>query len=273
MDSKKSISICAVIAVKNEAHYLRFLLPILAEQNIDVVIIDNGSDTECSELYLRYQRKPIISVIDVPYTGTFSLTQQLETKRKVYANSSHDWLIHHDADEILQHKNEGLTLRNAIEEADERGYTVLNFEEFVFLPEPEKDYMNRNYYTEMLRYYFFAPDINRLNRAWKRKTLLSNIHSGGHRLEGPQMNISPENHILRHYIVLSQSHAFKKYLSRKFDNADLNKGWHGNRLSFTPENLILPAAGRHLFTLENIVSKDFDRDNPTKLHFWQWEKQ
>lgn len=36
------ISICAVIAVRNESPYLKVLLPLLAKQGIDVAIIDNG---------------------------------------------------------------------------------------------------------------------------------------------------------------------------------------------------------------------------------------
>ena len=84
----------------------------------------------------------------------------------------------------MEHHKSGLTLCDAIHEADEAGYNVLNFDEFVFLPEPHSDYSNTDYYTELLRYYFFEPKKNRLNRAWKRTSQLYYKASGGHRLQG-----------------------------------------------------------------------------------------
>jgi hypothetical protein len=65
-------------------------------------------------------------------------------------------MIHHDADEILEYWRPGLTLRDTIQEADERGYNALNFDEFTFLHEPGLDYQGKNYYTGILRYYFFG---------------------------------------------------------------------------------------------------------------------
>ena len=41
-----SLSICAVIAARNEVPYLRILLPRLHQQNIDVYIVDNESGEE-----------------------------------------------------------------------------------------------------------------------------------------------------------------------------------------------------------------------------------
>jgi hypothetical protein len=268
---RNGLSICAIIAARNELHYLNILLPLLAEQRIDVAIIDNESTDGSSDLYAGYLGKPIIMVETIPYGGYFSLSRQLEKKQELLEKIDYDWIIHQDADEIMEHDKPGSTLRDAIQEADEEGYNILNFDEFTFVPEPGFDYSRRNYYTGLLRYYFFEPRKNRLNRAWKRASRLSNIASGGHILCGDAPSISPINHILRHYIVLGERHAEEKYLARNFDELDLRKGWHGNRLQFTKNNLRLPEKSSFLFRLSRHDSKDFCRTNPTSKHFWEWK--
>jgi len=266
----KRLTICAIIAARNEAQYLRVLLPILASQGIDVAIIDNESTDGSQELYSQFAQN-IISVTSLSYKGYFSLSDQLATKNELLKSLiNYDWILHHDADEIMEHYKAGLTLRDAIEEANENGHNALNFDEFVFLPEPGNDYFNKNYYVDLLRYYFFEPHPNRLNRAWKRNAQLSNISSGGHILSGNALSISSPNHILRHYIVLSYDHAQLKYLNRSFDIVDLNIGWHGNRLDFNKNNLKLPINNNYIYKLSTYDQRNFCRANPTKKHFWEW---
>jgi hypothetical protein len=263
------LSICAVIAVRNEFPYLRLLLPLLAKQGIEVAIIDNQSTDGSQRLYADYWGSPVILVESLPYSGYFSLSKQLEAKLSLIDRLPHDWIVHHDADEILEHYQPGLGLREAIEEAEAAGCNTLNFDEFVFLPEPGSDYSGRDYYTELLRYYFYEPQKNRLNRAWKRVANRLDIASGGHRLQDGA-SIFPVNHVLRHYIVLSASHAQQKYLNRCFDEADLLRGWHRKRLNLTAIDLALPGHHEYLFTLERGGSKAFHRGSPASNHYWQW---
>jgi hypothetical protein len=267
---RRKLSICAIIATRNEAHYLKVLLPILAEQKIDVAIVDNGSTDESYELYSNYRGKPIILVETLAYRGVYSLSELLAKKQEIIKKIKHDWIINHDSDEIMEHRQPGLTLRDAICEADEGNYNAINFDEFVFLPEPDIDYSYENHYTNLLRYYFFEPSKNRLNRAWKRNTQLNNLQSGGHLLRGNDLSIAPNNQILRHYIVLSQDYAWKKYLNRPYDPECIARGWHGNKLNFTVKNLTLPNSSDLLFRLSRYDSKEFFRDKPASKHFWEW---
>lgn len=89
-------------------------------------------------------------------------------------------------------------------------------------------------------------------------------------MQGESLVVLPENHVLRHYIVLSEHHAEKKYLGRCFDNTDLSKNWHGNRRNFTKENLALPDTNKHLHNLKKDNTKDFCKTNPSTKHFWEW---
>ena len=75
--------------------------------------------------------------------------------------------------------------------------------------------------------------------------------------------------MLRHYIVASQQQAIEKYVGRRFAQTDIDRGWHGNRLGLTPDDLRLPEPGV-LCRLEDWRSTDFDRSSPNTLHFWHW---
>ncbi len=265
-----TLSICAVIAVRNEYSYLKVLLPFLAKQNIDVVIIDHSSTDNSLELFEQYKDEPIISVEHLEYTGVFSLSEQLAKKNEVYGTLKHDWIVHHDADEILEHYKPGLTLRDAIQEANDSGYNVLNFEEFTFIPEANIDYTKKDYYRENLQYYFFEKHKCFYNRAWKHSSELSNHQLGGHIIHGNNITISPNNHVLRHYIVLSEEHAKKKYAARPFDEEEIKKGWHRDRFDINQNSLILPRSSEFLFKLSDFDSKDFIRNHPAHDHFWHW---
>lgn len=271
-NTRRRLSICACLVVRNEAPYLRHLLPALAAQDIDAAIIDNGSTDGSPGICAEFSGKPVISVGSLPYRGFASLVDRMAAKRELFQRCPHDWIVHHDADEILEHARGGLTLRDAIEEADAGGFTAINFEEFVFLPRPSADHTGRDYYREMSRYYFFEPAKNRLNRAWKNIPGVSNFASGGHILEGPDLRFAPENHVLRHYIVLSQEHALRKYLHRTYDPRDLQMGWQGNRLNFTESNLTLPANHECLLELSQPAAGGFSRSLPAKKHFWEWPR-
>jgi glycosyltransferase involved in cell wall biosynthesis len=257
-----------VIAVRNEAQYLRILLPLLASQEIDVVIIDNDSTDGSKDLFSSYMGEPILSVQQLPFHGFFSLYEQLETKHKVYETINHDWVLHLDADEILEHYQPGRTLRDAIQEAHESGHNVLNFDEFVFLPSSNAGV--ENYYTDTLQYYFFEPQKMRLNRAWRRDMFFDNRRFGGHSLAGGQLIVFPTNHILRHYIVLSHEHAKAKYLDRKFSEKEIRLGWHKARLNLSESDLLIPSKSPFLFRLPTFDSKEFRRDFPLSEHYWLW---
>lgn len=265
--------ICALITARNEAAYLRFLLPYLWREGVDVVLIDHQSADDTPRLVAEFRPRPVVASLTLPYEGFFSLGQQLAAKRAALESLDHDWVVHQDADEILAHRDPGKGLRAAIEEAEAAGANAVNFEEFCFIPEPGVDYRGRDYPAEMRRYYFFAPGACRLNRAWRRTAGFDNRFSMGHRLRGDDLRLHGQYHDLRHYIVLSQAHAWAKYLHRRFDPAEIAQGFHGNRLHLSREDLRLPVTAPWLHTLGSADSlQALARDRPVAKHFWHWPK-
>lgn len=82
--------------------------------------------------------------------------------------------------------------------------------------------------------------------------------------------MSPRRHALRHYIVLSQDHAYRKYLGRRYDPIDLGKDWHANRLAMTLERLRLPENAAPLNTFDVSLTHDWCYERPCSKHYWDW---
>ncbi len=268
-----SLSICAVIAVRNEAPYLEYLLPRLAAQGIDVAVLDHGSEDATRNLLERHRDDPVIRIEQLPYRGTFALEEQLAAKRLLIGTLTQDWIIHLDADEVLEHRNPGSSLRAAIEEAQGFGANVVNFEEFTFIPEPDADYSGRDYYAEMHRYYFFEKWKNWLHRAWRRDAGLDNTALGGHVLSGEHIRMCPYTHVMRHYIALSQAHIRRKYLTRSFAEAEVARGWHRDRVRVTHEALQLPTDDPCIKTLGTADNECLCRAAPVASHYWHWPRE
>jgi hypothetical protein len=123
----------------------------------------------------------------------------------------------------------------------------------------------------MRYYYYFQPTIQYRMKAWKKTAGLSMIESGGHRLSGANIRLSPEKMAMRHYIFCDQEHASRKYADRRFAAHDIARGWHGSRVEQPVDNFQFPPVDR-LCVIETAQSRQFDRSRPMTLHYWQWRK-
>ena len=264
---RPSLSICALLAVRDEGPRLRFLLPQLARLGVEVAILDNGSRDETPDLIAQHRSAPIVATQRVPFSGHLDLAELLKAKYALAEGLRHDWLVHYDADEWLEHADPAKSLCDAIAEAEAGGHVAINFEEFVFLPQPGEDWTGCDPLANARRYYFFAPSPHRLQRAWRRNRVRPDPAGAGHRLGVPADRIAPVSHTLRHFMVLSQEHAYTKYLHRTHHPAAVARGWHGNRLKFSRANLTLPASSPWL---RQAAGGPLDRSRPCPLHFWQW---
>ena len=269
MESNKSLgesNICAIVCVRNERGYLDGLIKNLRGQGIDIVFIDNASTDGSREIIDGHVGSSVLRVLDLAYKGSFSLSDQLQAKAGVEKTLKHDWIMHVDADEIHHASSDNISLVDVARRADKGGYNAINFEEFVFLPQLGQD----TSHLETLRYYYFAPLFHRLVRLYRRGQGLDNRAGAGHRVNGNPI-IYPQNQVLRHYIALDQSHLIKKYLGRVFDETELRKGWHRNRVGLTEEMLSLRRFEDDMFDyLPTRDSRAFLRNRPRNRHFWSW---
>jgi glycosyltransferase involved in cell wall biosynthesis len=265
------MQITAILAIRNEEAYIANCLRHLVQNAIDFVIIDNGSSDASSEIYRRTEfAANLVDVQDLPFTGVFSLSDQLRRKMEIIDRLRTDWIIHLDVDEVMHSYREGETLNEALSRFDADGWNAVNFDEFVFLP-IDHDYLpDMVGHQPMSHYYFFQPYSPRLMRAWKKASGLSLVEQGGHLLTGSNIRLAPEHLALRHYIVRSQDHAFKKYTTRHFATEEVTRGWHADRLNPATEAFRFPAPAT-LRRLPCIGHRNLDRTHPWTAHYWKAE--
>ena len=264
-----SVRAVAIICARNEELRIRSALAGLIGEGLEVVLIDHDSTDGTVAIGREFLGRGLLGIERLPWRGRFSLVEQLEAKSQVIDQLDHDWIVHVDADEWLSAPEEGQTLLDGLSAADSAGYNCVNFSEFVFIPKPGEDASLVDYPRALTRYYFYEPENPFLLRAWKNGAGLENRQHAGHRLSGPARPY-PRDFPMRHYICLSQAHAEEKYLTRRFDDSEVARGWHRDRLLATKESLRFPSDDFRLRTLPYWASKHFDRSCPVKSHFWEW---
>jgi glycosyltransferase involved in cell wall biosynthesis len=269
------VNILAVVTARNEARHIKRCIECLIANGIEVAFVDHGSIDGTREIAETFLGNGLTQINDLAWEGHFSLEKQLITKAHIYEQSAHQWVAHFDADEWPMPADPFMRLVDMTEKAESSGYNVINFNEFVFIPEPGQDYSQVNYESRMLNYYFFQPAYPRLQRMWRRESMLSSLDRGGHILSGSAVNMFPLDGALRHYIVLSEEQAIAKYVGRTFADADLKRGWHGNRIAITESKIrsFFQSYNRyriHIKSLKHSTTCQFDISSPQKLHFWDW---
>ena len=271
-----SPGLLAVVCARNEAQQIERCLGWLISQGFEFVLVDHASTDGTRELAEAFLGHGLLRIEQLAWEGHFSLSTQLRCKQRILASVRHDWVAHFDADEAPQASDGWADLRHVVRAADAAGFNCINFDEFVLLPPPQSpDRDSRRPFTGDFRhYYYFRPHHPRLMRLWRRDAGFSNLGAGGHALQGGELRCFPQDQLLKHYIILSRQAALDKYLQRVFSPEDLQRGWHGNRVSIQAEGIESYFAGQtaagRLFCLPTPESTEVDRSAPQHTHFWAW---
>ncbi|MBL8583994.1 MAG: glycosyltransferase family 2 protein [Rhizobiaceae bacterium] len=227
--------IVALLTVRNEELYLERCVRELRRQGVEVCVIDNDSSDATREIAHGLLGNGVFRVERQQYEGFFELEKQCRFQEHLSSEIAADWFLHTDADEVRQsdqwHRE---TLADAVAAIDAEGYNAVNFNEFVFVPTvPGEDFSGLDYVRDMRRYYHFMPrPLHRVNLWKKAATSTPDLAgSGGHRVEFPGRNVSPRSLTMRHYIALSEGHAYRKYRDgRRYSPAEISgRGWHVER--------------------------------------------
>jgi glycosyltransferase involved in cell wall biosynthesis len=275
---RELVNALAILAVKNEQRHIPFVLEALINEGLDVVLLDDGSSDNTVELAKPLLGKGLLDIHSRPDQGKFDWTNVLKWKEKVARSYNHEWLVHVDADEWLQHPLPNHSLMDLIVEADSIGANAIDFEEFTFLPIKDLA-LGEDARRVFTSYYWHKPEASGYLRAWKRSAGLTNSRTGGHGLHPvfpwitKRLKVHKAKGILRHYPILSAEHLKEKYQSRVFSKKEVAKGWHIDRIPLSNWEFSL-SINHHVFSLKNPDDKSFNRSQPTSLHFWypEWPK-
>jgi glycosyltransferase involved in cell wall biosynthesis len=266
---RRTTRVVAVLAVHNERPYLSNCLSHLVQNGVDFAIVDNGSTDGSTELLQDARFAPHVAGYQyVPFTGVFAWKDILLAQQQLLSTIDTDWIVLQAPDEVMHSNVPGETLASAIKRLDGKGYDVINFDEFVFLP-IDHDYIPDHCGTQPLRhYYFWEPSM----RAWRKSRNLSNIAFAGHKVSGASFRLSPESLVNRHYIFRNQGHAYEKYSHRTFDAEELARGWHSDRFEQPVANFTFPPADQ-LECLASPDDRNLSRGRPRNTHYWLWKKR
>ncbi|MCC5845874.1 MAG: sulfotransferase [Verrucomicrobia bacterium] len=249
---------------RNCGDTLGAVLENLKANRIDVIIGDNGSTDGTIEIAEQYRKDPVRAVEHIPFDGVFRLGEQLKWKEEVRKRVNSEWIIHLDGDEIIESPRPGESLRRFIQRQHDAGKSVIDCDEFVFVPRSEEEsFIGTRFPETMCYYYHFSRDARPLHRLIRNEAVTGEWgDSGGHIIAADAGSLAGEKARLRHYIGLSLDALRRQYLSRSFSAEDLRKGWHFNRIPLN-ENFIQPPDPSRLL---NLSSDGWRTDCPECRH-------
>ena len=262
----------AIITADDPGPYIQNLVPYLVDEGLMVLLVSGSETLELHRSLLQSLPASRFEFIPHETGGTFSLRKQLQEKEQLLKQIDSEWILHLDIDEVPHSRRRGESLIEAVNRLGSTGANVLNFDEFVFLP-VDHDYSGRaGVYQPMKFYYFHEPRPNRLNRIFKKELGFVTLGTGGHTATGDGLHVAPESLVLRHYPFISQQHALEKYAHRTFDQAEVGRGWHSNRIKIDPGSLEFPPRA-NLNRLSRPRSRTLGRANPRSSHYWEWPSE
>src|SRR5205823_5209523 len=127
----------AIVGVHNEAVHIPWAIRRLVAEGLDVVILDDGSTDGSLQLARQWLARGVVRVETRQHPGVFDLYSLLSWKREIAKSLDYDWIVHCDADEWLHTPHPGRRLVDVFAEAEACGNNVVNFDEFVFVPDEE----------------------------------------------------------------------------------------------------------------------------------------
>jgi len=251
----------AMIPTYNEADVVSQIIEHLSSQGINVVILDDGSTDGTYEACLSYLGKEALSV-------ERQATEKLEWAtilRKLYRMAlrfSPDWVLLNAADEFLESPNRELSLSDAIEIEAEKGYNLIQFNNFEFWPtERDHDNLEETDVRKRLKYYTWNDDVQ--YRCWKAYPDMKVDQGGSHFPSFPagiSANISPNKFVLRHYKIRSYEHGLRKVFAERlsrYTSEERNLGWHVHYDNFEKD--------RRYFVIDSTKLTKYNDDGNWKL--------
>ncbi len=233
--------VVALLATHNEERFVEGCVEHLRRHGVETYVLDNDSTDGTVAIAERYVGRGVIGIERFPREGTYPWTGLLRRKAELAAEIEADWFVHLDADEVRLPPRPGMTLVDALAEADAAGANAVNFLELTFVPTVEHPDHDHERYAETMRWYYpYLPRYpDRLN-AWKRQPEPVDLaSSGGHQVAFPGLRLHPEPFLMRHYLFLSVEHAIRKYVERAYDPAETALGMHTRRAALRPEDIEL----------------------------------
>lgn len=200
-----------MLPIFNDEDIVEEVIENLLSQEIELVVLDNGSTDKTFQICEKFLSKGILK-LEKYKSKVFRWNIILKKLYDMAIFESPDWVLRNDSDEFLETGIKNFSLKEAIFQADLDGYNIIQFDRFDFFM-TDKDITSAESVKEKFPFYSYHGDF--LYRAWKFVPGISptGMRLGGHCpifSPGEVYKIYPKKFILRHYNLRSKDQALKK---------------------------------------------------------------
>lgn len=227
--------VLAIVTVFNEEDIIRHSIINLIAEGVDIHVIDNWStDTTqkvVEQLTDLHPRRITYEKFPEKPPKKYEWEKLLKKVDDVAKNSKHDWIIHHDADEIRKSPHPKITIQEAITQIDAKGYNIIDHTVLDFRP-TQPGYTKNSNPEEFFTHFEYGrrPGHFVQKKGWKNTGKKVDLHiSGGHSVVVDAPKVYPLKFLIKHYPLRSKEQATKKIFSERkprISKEESAKGWH-----------------------------------------------
>ncbi len=192
------LKIVGMIPVFNEVEIISEVLDHLLEEDIELVVLDNGSTDGSYEICKKYAEKGLIELEQI-ITPKFNWHLVLRMLYDMALKKNPDWVLRCDQDEFLESGVKDQSLRNAITTEHENGFNLMQFDVFEFFMTDDDNVLAKSV-RKKFSYYSWQHD--NAYRAWKISLGIRVEDAHGHFPIFPphlKYRMSDSKYVLRHY--------------------------------------------------------------------------
>lgn len=226
--------VTAIMTAYNEEDIIISSIKRLAEQGIDVYVIDNWSTDTTYDQIKNFQCKRLIGYERFPKKGPSSYYDWKDLLHRVEELTTEiktDWFVHHDVDEIRMAPWPDVSLKEGIYIVDKEGFNSIDHTVITFWP-TDNGFVPGSNFGKHFKYFEFGkrPGHFLQIKTWKNfGQKISLLESGGHEARFEERRIYPYKFLLKHYPIRSQNHGYKKIFydrKKRWNPGERTIGWH-----------------------------------------------
>jgi hypothetical protein len=232
----------AVMPAYNEGDVIGPAIGALISEGVDVYLLDHRSTDDTVAAATPWLGRGLVRIERFPDESGPGFDERngdvmvwrdiLRRVEQVTGEVAADWYLFVNADEFRESPWPGVTLCDGLREADELGYSAVNFELVNFRPTPQDAFVAGTDVRAALRFYEAPGPYDLLQvKAWKAQAggPVNLAHHGGHDVLFDGKRVFPVPFVLRHYPIRSAEHGRRKVIAERlgrFAAEERAGGWH-----------------------------------------------
>jgi Glycosyl transferase family 2 len=238
---EKPFRALAIMPAYNEADVIGPAIGALIAEGVDVYLLDHRSTDATVAAAQPWLGRGLIRIERFPDESGPGFDERnkdemvwkdiLRRVEQVAHEHPADWCLFVNADEFRESPWPGVTLAEGLREADDLGFSAVNFELINFAPTPDDAFVDGDDVRDRLRFYEKPGLFDMVQiKAWKRQELPVDLAGlGGHDVRFPGRRVFPVPFVLRHYPIRSAAHGRRKVMVERlgrFAAEERANGWH-----------------------------------------------